>query len=411
MKTGLKCWAMAGLLSIAGVGCDGQARPVRDARAADVPGNAPHVPAPEEALQVPIAKPLAAGTENWIAGSDLGDAWEQAKSTLASLRFRLVEDYERRMESGVGQTDASRDLRKEYLRWVRIHDELKEFILACQTRGAKRELPPKLAENFKDWRTLRRDSLSTGDDEIERWRKEAESLQREIRQLRARGAGAGAADWERLAERVRTGRTAVEELRARTDAVSWQYGADGQVAGLAGRVAELAADWGELSREVEGTVVRQNDRERLEEFVDACGRMQTWMRTLSARVEAKNERIAEERTLARSLRRSSGGTGAAELARFRSDFKQDRSDGLLARRDVRDFQRYFGEKEFAHFLHTFPEGSRPAIAVRFDEVMHAIPAGIKPGAYLKKLETKADQLATKNEESAALAALEAALRQ
>ncbi|MBR4252980.1 MAG: hypothetical protein IKQ15_11910 [Kiritimatiellae bacterium] len=389
-------WMAAGMLVLTGAGCDGPSRPLPEAHAADT-----GVPTPEEAMQVPIAKPLAPSTESWIVGSELGDAWEQAKTRVESLRQRLVEDYHRRMESGVGQTEASRDLRKEYLRWVGIHDELKAFILTCQTRGVKRELPPKLAANFKDWRNLRRESLSTGDGEIGRWRAEAERLRREMRLLRARGADAGSADWERLAERVRRGRTDVEELRGRTDALSWQYGADGQVAGLAARVADLAADWGELSAEVEGTAVRQNDRERLEEFAAVCVRMRAWMRVLPERVEAKNARIAEEKALARSR---SGGHAAA--SRYRAALERDHTDGEQALADIKAFRKHFDDKAFGKFLRGFPEGSRPSLASHLEEVKRTVPPGRKPETYLNNLEDKALKLRDLYTEQSAIAALE-----
>lgn len=401
----MKYWTslvMAGLLALAGTGCDGagQRESGWGVRGDGGAGRAV-APTPEEAMQVRIVTPLAASTESWIAGSELGDVWEQAKTQVATLRQRLVEDYERRMESGVGETEASRDLRKEYLRWARIHDELKAFVLTCQARGVKRELPPELAGNFKEWRALRRESLSTGDGEIERWAVEARRLRQEIRQLRARGGGAGAGEWERLAGLVRAGRTAVEELRGRTDAVSWQYGADGAMAGLAGRVAELAAEWGELSAEVEGMAVRENDKERLAEFAASCGRMRMWMRSLEDRVAAKGARIAEEKALGRSR-----GGGWAAASRYRAAMERDHADGEQALQDIQAFRQHFDEKKFARFLRGFSEGSRPALAAQMEEVRRSIPSGRKPDTYLNNLEDKALRLRDLYAEKTALSALE-----
>lgn len=401
-------WMVIALLAFVGAGCDVPNRSAGEALA-DSPEPVSRLPTPEEAMRLPIAKPLAADTEDWIAGSDLGDAWEEAKTRVASLRQRLVEDYNRRAESGVGETEASRDMRKEYLRWVGIHDNLKSFILICQARGVKRELPPELAGNFKDWGRLHAETLRTGDDEIARWEQEAGSLRQELSRLRAQGDGAGSGAYERLAKRVREGRSAVEALRGRTEAVAMRYGTKGRIYGLAERVEELAADWGELSVAVEGDTVRRNDRERLSEFTGACGRMEEWMRTLSSRVEAKNARIEEEKALARSLRRSRGGGNAAVVARYREACERDHADGARALQDIQAFRQYFDDKAFARFLRGFSEGSRGTLASRRDEVKRSIPAGRRPDTYLNNLDGKASQLRDSSEKSI-LAELEALVR-
>ncbi len=133
------------LLAVAGCGGADEEAARRDAERAEAArrarAEAARPKTPEEAMEMELATPLSAAAEHWIDGTDVGDAWAQAKENVADLRARLVADWKSRLESHVGDTPASLAMRKEYDRWLAVHEELKMFIVDCQARGQLRQLP------------------------------------------------------------------------------------------------------------------------------------------------------------------------------------------------------------------------------------------------------------------------------
>ena len=233
-------------------------------------------------MELDLATPLAASVENWIADTDVGDAWVQAKENVADLRARLVADWNARQESQVGETAASLALRKEYDKWLRIHDRLKAFVLDCRASGELRELPPELAKEFKNWSKLRRELLRDAPGAMEALEADFEGMREEYEALKA-GGGSDAerlAAVEGLAGRFAARRAEAEGLKGDAEAIARHHATDDAVAGIAERAEDVAAIAKSLGDRIDvlraelhdGEAVRAFEAKTLA-FVDGVKRM------------------------------------------------------------------------------------------------------------------------------------------
>ena len=376
------------------------------------------VQTPEEAMGLNLPTPLAASVENWIEHTDLGEAWAQAKENVSDLRARLVADWNARQESQVGETEASRKLRKDYDRWLAIHDELKAFILDCHASNRLQGVPEGLAKYFKDWSALRRAllhdapaELAAIDEALTALRTEFTALNASTESVEPRFKAMGA-----LASRANSCAASAEVLQSNAGMIAGHFVKDEDVAALASRAADTAAEAKDFSAKVSAALAVVEGQKALSSFAEECRRMNEWIRSLDSRNAAKDARIAQEKEWRRRviLARKSGNraeisSAANALSGFRAAMAQDKADGRLAQKDVKAFKQYIDAKTFRSFRQTLPDGARAGADTLIEGVRRSLPNDCKPESFFVALETKASKLHDDYEEKTAISELEAAI--
>ena len=348
-------WARWGmmmlLLALAGCGGpdEGSARreAEREAARAEKPQRPP---TPEEAMELELATPLAASVEHWIADTDVGDAWAQAKENVADLRARLVADWNARRESRVGETAASLALRKDYDRWLRIHDQLKAFVLDCRAAGELRELPPELAKEFKNWPKLRRELLRDAPGAMDALEADFASMREEYAALKAGGGN----DAERLeavealAGRFAVRRAEAEGLKGDAEAVSRHHATDEAVAGIAERTGDVAAMAKSLGDRIDALRAELHDGEAVRAFEAKTLAFVDGVKRLDALAAEKAKREGEVRALAAEMAEDIRAKDFSRLADYRARLaalkevsENARGDELACARAVKEVAKNF----------------------------------------------------------------------
>jgi hypothetical protein len=340
--------AMALLLALAGCGGadEGTARRESEREAAEPQ----RPPTPEEAMELDLAMPLAAAVEHWIADTDVGDAWSQAKENVADLRARLVADWNARQESRVGETAASLALRKDYDRWLRIHDQLKAFVLDCRASGELRELPPELAKQFKNWSKLRRELLRDAPGAMDALEVDFAAMREEYSALKA----GGGSDAERLATaeglwgRFAARRAEAEGLKGDAEAVARHHAADDAVAGIAERAGDVAAIAKALGDRIDVLRTELHDGEAVRAFEAKALAFADGVKRLDSLTAGKAKREGEVRALAAEMVEDIRAKDFSRLAGYRARLAglkeasaEARVDELACSRAVKEVAKNF----------------------------------------------------------------------
>ena len=284
-------------------------------------------------MELELATPLSAAAEHWIDGTDVGDAWAQAKENVADLRARLVADWKSRQESRVGDTPASMAMRKEYDRWLEIHERLKTFIVDCQARGQLREMPPDLARNFKDWGKLRRELLRDAPGTLDTLEADLGSMREEFAALRA----GGGTDEERLDEAEKLGgrcaarRAEAEGFFAGAEELGRHYATDDEVAGIAERAGEVAADAKRLAGKIEGLRAELHDAETERAFEARVAAFVQGTQRLGERTAEQARREAEARELSAGIADDIQSRNFARVAAWRARLEALKAESADAR--------------------------------------------------------------------------------
>ena len=137
---------------------------------------------PETALGLEKPDELAPSVNAWAKSTEFGDYYRQSRECLAVLYKKLIDDFNVRKGSGVGETEYSRELLRSWREAYSLDYNLRKFILECYSRKEILPLPSSLARVFTA-------------------KKEAQ---------------------ERLARQINGARSAV--LRLTSEAVSWKSG-------------------------------------------------------------------------------------------------------------------------------------------------------------------------------------------
>jgi hypothetical protein len=383
-------------------------------------------------MELDMATPLAAAAEHWIADTDVGDAWAQAKENVADLRAQLVADWNARQESHVGETPASLALRKDYDRWLCIHDQLKAFVLDCRADGNLRELPPDLKGHFKNWSELRRKLLRDAPDALAALDADLASM----RQAFAALEDGGGSDAERLeavemlSEHFVARRAEAAGLKADADAVARRYATDDVVADIAeragnvdatmqafgGRLDALRADLqdGETVRDFEArTAAFADAARRLGERTEAQARREEALRTLTgdiaSDIQAKTySRVAEYRARLETLEAESAAARGEDSACARTvkEIAKDFS-GTLGPKAVRSLRRNLASEASAARLDALSKDAE-AVALRHGKSLDSALVVLQNASF--KLEDGAGERAALAEAAKRLARLEAMSR-
>ncbi len=280
----------------------------------------PRPPTPEEAMELDLATPLAAAVEHWIADTDLGDAWKQAKENVADLRARLVADYKARQESGVGDTPSSIKMRKDYDRWLSVHDRLKAFILDCRASNAIGDLPPDLAKHFRNYPALRRELLRDAPASLDSITNKLDSIRNDFASLRDSDGTTEArlATAESIDSRVAALRAKAEGLQAGADEVARHYATDDAVADIASRAADVAADAKAIGAKVSAFRDELHDAEAVRLFEGKVAAFEQGAARLDELVAAKAARETSARELANDITQDIQAKNFATLAGHRA---------------------------------------------------------------------------------------------
>lgn len=292
-------------------------------------------PTPEEAMGLATVTPLAPAVEHWIAGTDVGDAWAQAKENVADLGARLVADYKARQESDVGETPSSISLRKDYDRCISVHDRLKAFILDCHAAGRVRELPPDLAKHFKDWSALRRDLLRDAPGALNALENGLAALRGDFTALRGSGEPVETryAAAEALDTRAAKLRAEADGLGAGTGETAAHYATDEALAALAERAADAAADARALADKVAALRSELHDAETVRRFEAKVDAFEGDLARLDALLAAKSGRENRAQTLSAQIAEDIRTKTFARLPAHRAAFEALRGESAAARPD------------------------------------------------------------------------------
>ncbi|MBP5786959.1 MAG: hypothetical protein J6Y19_03995 [Kiritimatiellae bacterium] len=345
--------AMAALVALAGCGGADEGAARREAersrteREAEKPQRPP---TPEEAMELDLATPLAATVEHWIADTDVGDAWAQAKENVADLRARLVADWNARQESRVGETPASLALRKEYDKWLHIHDRLKSFVLDCRAGGELRDLPPELAKEFKNWSKLRRELLRDAPGAMDSMEADFAAMREEFAAVKVGGGSDSErlAAGEGLAGRFAARRAEAEGLKGDADAVARHHAADDAVAGIAERAGDFAAIAKALGDRIDGLRAELHDGEAVRAFEARALAFADGVKRLDSLAAGKAEREGAVRALtaemvedirAKEFSRLTEYRG--RLAELKAASEEARGDELACARAVKEVAKNF----------------------------------------------------------------------
>ena len=306
--------------------------------AAARPAPPPRPPTPEEAMELDIAEPLAPAVEHWIADTDVGDAWAQAKENVADLRARLVADYMARQESGVGDTPSSIALRKDYDRWLAVHDRLKAFVLDCRAANEIRDLPPDLAKHFKNWSALRRELLRDAPAALDKLDADLSSARDAFAELKdseepteTRFAAAEAVD-----SRVSDIRAKAESIRSGAGEISRRYATDDAVAAITERAAEAAADAKALAAKTAALREKLHDTETIRLFGEKVEAFERSAARIDGLIAAKAEREAKTKALSEAVAEDIRAKNFASLPAHREALAALRAAANAARSEERE---------------------------------------------------------------------------
>ena len=298
----------------------------------------PRPPTPEEAMELDLATPLAPAVEHWIADTELGDAWKEAKGNVADLRARLVADYKARQESGVGDTPSSLALRKDYDRWLAVHDRLKAFVLDCRAANEIRDLPPDLAKHFKNWSALRRELLRDApaaldklDADLSSARDAFAKLKDSVEQTDAKFATA-----ETIDSRVSDIRAKAESIRSGAGEISRRYATDDEVAAIAERAAEAAADAKALAAKTAELREKLHDADAVRLFSDKVEAFERGAASLDGLIASKATREAKEKALSEAVTEDIRAKNFASLPAHRAALAALRAAADAARGEERE---------------------------------------------------------------------------
>lgn len=393
----------------------------------DRPQPAPHIPTPEEELGIVPPGVLDSAVAAWAKGNELGDYYEQSQRRLELARSKLLDDYRVRKGMDAPPTSFTKEWIAKYREAKSDDDGLRLHILECYSRGVVRPLPDNLRGRFADSSERRRrdselaSAAPSSLDAMERTQREIASAMNVIGPLSWEMQKA-LPEWQALAtklaglaERSKTLSAEANGLSERLSRLASAKPEDNGLAALERRASRLRRDVETLALRVGDAQGIAEGQTALASFAAECRRMSEWMRSLDARCAAKAARIAQEQEWRRRVLIARKNGNRAEIAAagsaltgFRAAMARDKSDGDIARKDIKSFKRYADDSSFHKFQRLeLPEGARIGAEVLRDGVLRSIPAGRKHASYIEIIESEAFKLYDDAEEKKILSGLEA----
>ena len=420
--------AVVAALAVAFVGCGNSPQRYEPPEEEEESAPAPHVPTPEEELGIQSPGVLDAAVAAWAKDNDLGDYYDQSQRRLEEARGKLLDDYRVRKGMDAAPTSFTREWLAKYREYKAEDDVLRLHILECYSRGEVRPLPEKLRGRFTDASGRRRQNaelVATAPALLDGFDDDSESIQKDL-------DGIGTLSWETskeldewtsvastlgtLSNRAKKLASEVGGIASRLSRLASEKPENDELADLARRAARIRRKADSLSLRVSDALGIAEGQNALSSFSEECRRMNVWIRTLDARNDAKAARIAEEKDWRRRVmqaRKSGNNTeissARSTLSGYRAAMAKDKSEGDVARKDVKAFKKYAADRAFNHFKQSLPEGARAGADTLREGVFRSIPNGRNPEGFFEVLESKAFKLHDDFEEKTALGELEAAI--
>ena len=132
---------------------------------------------PEDAMGLVRPEELSTPAYEWIKATKPGDYYRQSREQLAVLYKKLMDDYKVRKDSGVGPSDYTNELMRNWHMAYKADYDLRNFIVECYSRRELRPLPRTLAQYFGGKEAA-----------MERFRTVVNNLKQEIQRLSSKKA-------------------------------------------------------------------------------------------------------------------------------------------------------------------------------------------------------------------------------
>ena len=146
---------------------------------------------PEMALGLEKPGELAPSVNAWAKSTEFGDYCRESRESLAVLYKKLIDDFNVRRGSGVGETEYSRELLRRWREAYNLDYNLRKFILECYSRKEILPLPPSLARVF----TAKKEAQEKLARQVKGARAEIKRLTAEAASLKSGIESAGEVSW------------------------------------------------------------------------------------------------------------------------------------------------------------------------------------------------------------------------
>lgn len=322
---------------------------------------------PEEAMGLEKPDELAMSVTAWAASTELGDYYRQSRENLAGLYKKLIDDFNVRSESGVGATEYTRELMRNWREAYNLDYNLRKFILECYSRKEIRPFPPSL-RTF----TAKKEAEERLRQQIDAAKAEIKRLSAACSALKARMESVGDVAWHQ--------KKGLQELGTRQETMKE----------IAMRSDKAAADAEAL---VDGfaAVVRANGNDgSIQDIGKAAEQLKTALSTLSRTAEERLEIANGQMELAKCTEECA--VLESELASLKSEFA---SAGTSTWADEKDSQTWRERHELISGIASRAEKARASAASlvqRARLVVRASKGDATVAAFGKKAEVLNDAL-------------------
>ena len=270
---------------------------------------------PEMALGLEKPGELAPSVRDWAKSTEFGDYCRQSRECMAVLYKKLIDDFNVRNESGVGETEYSRELLRSWREAYNLDYNLRKFILECYSRKEILPMPPSLARVF----TAKKEAQEKLARQINGARAEIRRLAAEAASLKSGIESAGEVSWSQ--------KKGVADWRALR----------GTIGGLAARAEKAVADADALVASftpvVRANAGEANVREIGRKAEEVKDKLASLVRTVQKRLRIANGQMVLAESVDQYVQVES------ELARIKSAIS---SATTVTWSDERDVQTWHG---------------------------------------------------------------------
>ena len=266
---------------------------------------------PEEAMGLEKPGELAPSVASWASSTEFWDYYQQSRENLAILYMKLVDDFNVRKKSGVGATDYTDELMRNWRAAYGIDYSLRKFILECYSRKEVLPLPRSLAQVFtakKEAQERLRRQVDGAKAKISRLSSVRSTLQMGLESVGeiAWPQKKGRQEWRMLQGKMRDLAAKAEQAVSDVNALVADFAPVVRVNGDEEGVRNVGKSAEGLRGELTGIVRTLRDRLEiadgqvaLAECADECTRLESELASLKTEiVSAGNATWADEREIA-----------------------------------------------------------------------------------------------------------------
>ena len=141
-------------------------------------------PTPEEAMGLEKPEELSSAVYTWVKNTEFGEYYRMSRENLATIYKKMIDDYKVRKGSGVGQTEYSNELMREWRSAHRADYALRNFIVQCYSRKELSPLPQDLMRIFAPDKNVE-DKVAAVKANVQRLSSELSALKSELESVGA----------------------------------------------------------------------------------------------------------------------------------------------------------------------------------------------------------------------------------